>query len=56
MSGTDLHLLGIGSIVDYDNSFNPSLLNGEEMEDFLVLQRDFESRVDCGTCPRRRDL
>jgi uncharacterized protein (TIGR00369 family) len=29
--------------------FNPSLLNGEEMEDFLVLQQDFEA--DGGLTP-----
>ena len=33
----------------YDNSFNASLLNGEELEDYLVLQRDFEA--DGGLAP-----
>ena len=33
----------------YDNSFNASLLNGEELEDYLVLQRDFEA--DGGLTP-----
>ena len=49
MSGTDLICSGFGSIQKYDNSFNASLFNGEELEDFLVLQRDFE--VDGGLRP-----
>jgi len=49
ISGSDLICSGFGSILKYDNSFNPSLLNGEELEDFLVLQRDFES--DGGLAP-----
>jgi propanediol dehydratase large subunit len=43
MAGSDLICSGMGSILKYDNSFNPSSFNGEEMEDFLVLQRDFEA-------------
>jgi propanediol dehydratase large subunit len=39
----------MGSILKYDNSFNPSLINGEELEDYLVLQRDFEA--DGGLTP-----
>ncbi len=49
MAGSDLICSGFGSILKYDNSFNPSLFNGEEMEDYLVLQRDFE--VDGGLTP-----
>jgi propanediol dehydratase large subunit len=49
VAGSDLICSGFGSILKYDNSFNPSLLNGEEMEDFLVLQRDFEA--DGGLTP-----
>jgi propanediol dehydratase large subunit len=49
IAGSDLICSGFGSILKYDNSFNPSLLNGEEMEDFLVLQRDFEA--DGGLTP-----
>lgn len=41
MSGSDLICSGFGSINKYDNSFNASLFNGEEIEDYLVLQRDF---------------
>ena len=46
MAGSDLICSGFGSILKYDNSFNPSSFNGEELEDFLILQRDFE--VDGG--------
>ena len=49
IAGSDLICSGMGSILKYDNSFNPSLFNGEEMEDFLVLQRDFEA--DGGLTP-----
>lgn len=43
IAGSDLTCSGMGTILKYDNSFNPSSFNGEEMEDFLVLQRDFEA-------------
>ncbi|WP_374378854.1 propanediol/glycerol family dehydratase large subunit [Dongia sp.] len=43
IAGSDFICSGMGSILAYDNSFNPSSFNGEEMEDFLVLQRDFEA-------------
>ncbi|HKQ56205.1 MAG TPA: propanediol/glycerol family dehydratase large subunit [Methyloceanibacter sp.] len=49
IAGSDLICSGFGSILAYDNSFNPSLLNGEELEDYLVLQRDFEA--DGGLTP-----
>jgi propanediol dehydratase large subunit len=49
IAGSDLICSGFGSILSYDNSFNPSLMNGEELEDFLVLQRDFEA--DGGLTP-----
>lgn len=49
MAGSDLICSGFGTIPAYDNSFNPSLFNAEEMEDFLVLQRDFEA--DGGLVP-----
>ena len=51
IAGSDLICSGFGSILKYDNSFNPSLFNGEEMEDFLSLQRDFEA--DGGLTPIR---
>jgi propanediol dehydratase large subunit len=42
MSGTDFICSGFGSVPKYDNSFNASLFNAEEMEDFLALQREFQ--------------
>lgn len=53
IGGSDLICSGFGSILKYDNSFNPSLLNGEELEDYLVLQRDFEA--DGGLTPIGED-
>lgn len=53
MSGSDLICSGFGSINKYDNSFNASLFNGEEIEDYLVLQRDFEA--DGGLSPLDED-
>jgi propanediol dehydratase large subunit len=53
MAGSDLICSGFGSILKYDNSFNPSLLNGEELEEFLVLQRDYEA--DGGLTPLGED-
>lgn len=50
IGGSDLICSGFGSIKAYDNSFNPSLFNAEEMEDYMVLQRDFEA--DGGITPR----
>ena len=49
VAGSDLICSGFGSILKYDNSFNPSLINGEELEEYLVLQRDFEA--DGGLTP-----
>ena len=56
ISGSDLICSGFGSILAYDNSFNPSLINGEEMEDFLVLQRDFEADGGLTPLPEERAL
>ena len=41
MAGTDFICSGFGSIRAYDNSFNASLFNAEEIEDYLAVQRDF---------------
>ncbi len=49
LAGSDFICSGFGSVLAYDNSFNPSLFNGEELEDYLVLQRDFEA--DGGLLP-----
>ena len=56
ISGSDLICSGFGSILKYDNSFNPSLLNGEELEDYLVLQRDFEADGGLTPLPEERAL
>ena len=56
VAGSDLICSGFGSILNYDNSFNPSLLNGEEMEDYLVLQRDFEADGGLTPLPEERAL
>jgi propanediol dehydratase large subunit len=53
LAGSDLICSGFGTILKYDNSFNPSLLNGEELEEFLVLQRDYEA--DGGLTPLGED-
>lgn len=53
LAGSDLICSGFGSIKKYDNSFNPSLFNGEEIEDYLVLQRDFQA--DGGLTPVDED-
>ncbi|MFK0206436.1 propanediol/glycerol family dehydratase large subunit [Agrobacterium sp. NPDC090283] len=41
VSGTDFISSGFGSIMSYDNAFAASLFNGEEIEDYLTLQRDY---------------
>lgn len=53
LTGSDLITSGFGSIKKYDNSFNAALFNGEEIEDWLVLQRDYE--VDGGLVPLDED-
>ena len=53
LAGSDLITSGFGSIKAHDNSFNPSLFNAEELEDYLVLQRDFQ--VDGGLAPVPED-
>lgn len=56
VAGSDLICSGMGSILKYDNSFNPSLLNGEELEDYLVLQRDFEADGGLTPLPEERAI
>ena len=56
VAGSDLICSGMGSILKYDNSFNPSLINGEEIEDYLVLQRDFEADGGLTPLPESRAL
>ena len=40
LAGSDFLFSGFGSIVSYDNMFGPSNFNGEDLDDYLVLQRD----------------
>ena len=56
IAGSDLICSGFGSILKYDNSFNPSLINGEELEDYLVLQRDFEADGGLTPLPEERAI
>lgn len=49
MAGTDFICSGFGSIMAYDNAFAASLFNGEELEDYLALQRDY--KMDGGIRP-----
>src|SRR5690606_33252142 len=49
LAGSDLLCSGLGSIRKYDSASNPSLFNGEDIEDYLALQRDFEA--DGGLTP-----
>jgi propanediol dehydratase large subunit len=41
LAGSDFLFSGFGSIVRYDNMFGPSNFNGEDLDDYLVLQRDW---------------
>jgi propanediol dehydratase large subunit len=49
LAGSDFLFSGFGSIVRYDNMFGPSNMNGEDLDDYLVLQRDWG--VDGGLRP-----
>jgi propanediol dehydratase large subunit len=41
LAGSDFLFSGFGSIPAYDNAFGPSNFNAEDLEDYLVLQRDW---------------
>jgi len=49
LAGSDFLFSGFGSIVRYDNMFGPSNFNGEDLDDYLLLQRDWG--VDGGLRP-----
>jgi propanediol dehydratase large subunit len=49
LTGSDFIFSGFGSIPAYDNMFGPSNFNAEDMDDYLVIQRDWE--VDGGLRP-----
>jgi propanediol dehydratase large subunit len=41
LAGSDFLFSGFGSIPAYDNAFGPSNFNVEDMDDYLVVQRDW---------------
>lgn len=49
LSGSDFIFSGFGSVVAYDNMFGPSNFNAADLDDYLVLQRDWG--VDGGLRP-----
>ena len=46
LAGSDFLFSGFGSIARYDNMFGPSNFNDEDLEDYLIFQRDWQ--VDGG--------
>lgn len=41
LSGSDFIFSGFGSVVSYDNMFGPSNFNAADLDDYLVMQRDW---------------
>jgi propanediol dehydratase large subunit len=41
LAGSDFLFSGFGSIPAYDNAFGPSNMNAEDIDDYLVVQRDW---------------
>jgi propanediol dehydratase large subunit len=41
LAGSDFLFSGFGSIPAYDNAFGPSNMNAEDLDDYLVVQRDW---------------
>ena len=54
LAGSDFLFSGFGSIARYDNMFGPSNFNDEDLEDYLIFQRDWQ--VDGGLRPVDEDL
>ena len=65
LAGSDFLFSGFGSIPRYDNMFGPSNFNAEDLDDYLVLQRDWgvdgalrpvteEGCARCASAPRAR--
>lgn len=54
LTGSDFIFSGFGSVPRYDNMFGPSNFNGEDVEDYLLVQRDWE--VDGGLRSVDRDM
>jgi len=49
LAGTDFIVSGFGSIPRYDNTFGPSNWNADDLDDWLIMQRDH--LVDGGLTP-----
>jgi propanediol dehydratase large subunit len=49
LAGSDFIFSGFGSVPAYDNMFGPSNFNAEDLDDYLVIQRDWD--VDGGLRP-----
>ena len=41
LAGSDFIFSGFGSVTSYDNMFGPSNFNAKDLDDYLVLQRDW---------------
>jgi propanediol dehydratase large subunit len=41
LTGSDFIFSGYGSVTTYDNMFGPSNFNGDDLDDYLMLQRDW---------------
>jgi propanediol dehydratase large subunit len=60
LAGSDFLFSGFGSIPAYDNAFGPSNFNAEDIDDYLVVQRDWgfegglRARDDDELLPLRR--
>lgn len=60
LAGSDFLFSGFGSIPTYDNAFGPSNFNAEDIDDYLMIQRDWgfegalRSRTDDDLLPLRR--
>ena len=53
LAGTDFVVSGFGSISRYDNMFGPSNWNADDLDDWLIMQRDH--LVDGGVTPYTHD-
>jgi propanediol dehydratase large subunit len=49
LAGSDFIFSGFGSVTRYDNMFGPSNFNGDDLDDYVILQRDWG--VDGGLRP-----
>ncbi len=49
LTGSDFIFSGFGAVAAYDNMFGPSNFNADDVDDYLVMQRDWE--IDGGLRP-----